>query len=130
MKRTALAAFLVVTILLTMPLAAAAALNVIANDGTFLGTISCDSIGNPYSPYGNKFSSSSIWNKFGQYGNPYSPQSPFNQFTPTPPAIYNDEGDKVGYLTLNKYLPGQNVSPMSLEAILMDQCNQSNPYRD
>ena len=104
-------------------------LRVFGNDGTFLGAISCSSIGNRFSSYGNKFSSSSIWNKYSQYGSQFSTLSAFNQFTTTPPVIVNGSGQTVGHLTLNRYVGGA-ISPIALESYLMEQCNQSDSYRD
>jgi len=93
---------------------------VIADDGTYLGTISnkydSDSIANKYGDYGSKYSSDSIMNKYGDYGSKYSIYSPFNKYTSTPPKIYLNE-KFIGYLTINNYLT-PNVDPVILIAIL------------
>jgi hypothetical protein len=85
-------------------------------------------MGNRFSEYGNKFSSTSIWNQFSQYGSPYSVLSAYNKFSSTPPELY-DGDTQVGYLSLNKFLPGTVISPIKLELDLMDECSQDQPYR-
>ncbi|MGA2395536.1 MAG: hypothetical protein ABSH03_19520 [Candidatus Lustribacter sp.] len=106
----------------------------IAHDGQFLGDSTCTgsrAIGNPFSQYGSRFSSVSIWNKFSQYGSEFSALSPYNRFTSTPPVIYDDNDNKVGYLTLNQFVgvASQNISPIKLELIMMDECDKEGNYR-
>ena len=49
---------------------------IIAEDGTFLGTLdnsySSDSIFNQYSDFGKEYHSDSIWNEYSDWGNDYS----------------------------------------------------------
>lgn len=90
----------------------------LANDGQFLGKLSLnrydsESISYQYGSYGSKYSSTSIFNKYSSYGSKYSSLSPFNQYTSTPPTIYL-RGQKLGFLTKNRYLSGQNVDPEEL----------------
>lgn len=83
--------------------------NILAADGTYLGTISrnkfdTNSIANTYGNYGSPYSVYSIFNKYANYGGPYSTLSPFNPYTNTPPSIIKDEL-LLGYLTANQFLP-------------------------
>lgn len=79
---------------------------IIAEDGTFLGTLDdsygSNSIYNDYSEYGNDYSSDSIWNDYSDYGNDYSSQSPFNDYASDPPILLKD-GEVVGKLTTDPY---------------------------
>lgn len=80
----------------------------VAANGTYLGIISKDrydanSIMNEYGNYGSPYSATSIFNQYGTYGGQYSSYSPFNPYTSTPPLIMKS-GQKVGFLTANKYL--------------------------
>ena len=59
-------------------------LRIIADDGTFLGTLNentydSNSIYNEYGTYGSKYSAKSILNQYGNYGSDYSALSPFNK---------------------------------------------------
>lgn len=91
---------------------------IIADDGTFLGKITneydSDSIFNEYGQYGSKYSSNSIWNEYGAYGSKYSSYSPFNQYSSSPPSIYKN-GRHIGYLTVNRYIPGA-INPYVLKS--------------
>jgi len=100
-----------------------------AHDGTFLGSYTCQSIGNRYSPFGSKYSSTSIWNRYGKYGSKYSSLSAFNSYSSNPPAFYNND-EFVSYLSMNKNLPRRTVSPKQLESSLMDECAQDESYRE
>ena len=79
---------------------------IIAEDGTFLGTLDdsyeSDSIYNDYSEYGNDYNSDSIWNDYSDYGSDYSSQSPFNDYASDPPILLKD-GEVVGKLTTDPY---------------------------
>lgn len=79
---------------------------IIAEDGTFLGTLdnkySSDSIFNQYSDFGNEYHSDSIWNKYSDWGNDYSSMSPFNEYASTPPILLID-GEVVGKLTVKAF---------------------------
>jgi len=76
--------------------------------GIFLGSVSrnrfdANSLVNQYGMYGNRFAAESIFNKFSQYGSPYGAESPYNKFSTTPPIFVNN-GESLGYLTVNQYL--------------------------
>jgi hypothetical protein len=79
---------------------------IIAEDGTFLGTLdnkySSDSIFNQYSDFGKEYHSDSIWNKYSDWGNDYSSISPFNEYASTPPILLKD-GEVVGKLTVKAF---------------------------
>jgi hypothetical protein len=97
----------------------------LANDGQYLGKLSLnrfdsESIFNEFGSFGSKFSSTSIWNTFSNYGSAFSSLSPFNKFTNTPPMIYL-HGKKFGYLTKNKFLGLNSVSPDEIELWLKKQ---------
>lgn len=81
--------------------------SLIADDGTFLGTIESQyasrSILNEYGTYGSRFNTNSIWNEFGQYGSQFSTKSAFNRYTTSPPRIVYD-GEVLGYLTVNNLM--------------------------
>lgn len=84
---------------------------VVAQDGrgTVLGSVGdrfgLDSIFNPYSNEGSRFGLDSVNNQYGDFGSRYSDLSARNEFAQQPPMIIMD-GEVVGYLTTNKYLPG------------------------
>lgn len=83
---------------------------IIAEDGTYLGTVSKDkynseSISNPYNDYGSPYSAHSILNQYSNYGSPYSALSPFNPYSNTPPHLVKN-GKIISYLTINKYISG------------------------
>lgn len=92
---------------------------ILANDGQFLGVISCSrydtlSIFNRYGDYGNRYSSTSIWYKYGDYGGRYGTYSPFNRYG-IPPRIIETRGqwDFLAYLTVSSgYSP--RISPLEL----------------
>ena len=79
---------------------------IIAEDGTFLGTLdnsySSDSIFNQYSDFGKEYHSDSIWNEYSDWGNNYSSMSPFNEYASTPPILLKD-GEVVGKLTVKAF---------------------------
>ncbi len=79
---------------------------IIAEDGTFLGTLddsySADSIFNEYNDHGTDYSSDSIWNEYSDWGNDYSSISPFNEYATDPPILIK-EGEVVGKLTVKSY---------------------------
>jgi hypothetical protein len=85
-------------------------LRIIAEDGTFLGTLeneySSNSIYNEYGNYGSKYSSTSIFNKYGNYGSDYSNQSPFNRYASNAPGLYDRRGNFYGTLSINRYASG------------------------
>ncbi|MEE9443233.1 MAG: hypothetical protein V3V99_11275 [candidate division Zixibacteria bacterium] len=87
--------------------AAADASFIIAQDGTYLGSIEpnpydSESIFNEFGPFGSEYSQTSIFNEYCNYGSPYSPYSPFNEYSSTPPKVYV-RGRMIGYLTKNTY---------------------------
>ena len=79
---------------------------IIAEDGTFLGTLGdsyeSDSIYNEYGDHGSTYDSDSIWNEYSDYGNEYSSQSPFNDYASDPPVLLKD-GEVVGKLTTDPW---------------------------
>ena len=79
---------------------------IIAEDGTFLGTLdnsySSDSIFNQYSDFGKEYHSDTIWNEYSDWGNDYSSMSPFNEYASTPPILLKD-GEVVGKLTVKAF---------------------------
>jgi len=79
---------------------------IIAEDGTFLGTLdnsySPDSIFNQFSDFGKEYHSDSIWNEYSDWGNNYSSMSPFNEYASTPPILLKD-GEVVGKLTVKAF---------------------------
>ena len=79
---------------------------IIAEDGTFLGTLdnsySSDSIFNQYSDFGKEYHSDSIWNEYSDWGNDYSSMSPFNEYASSPPILLKD-GEVVGKLTVKAF---------------------------
>ncbi|REC46584.1 hypothetical protein [Chryseobacterium pennipullorum] len=79
-----------------------------ADKDQYLGCLNCDtfdknSVWNRYSDYGNVYSSKSIWNTYGNYGSQYSTYSPWNAYASYPPAIVDQDGNFLGFLTLNTY---------------------------
>jgi len=89
----------------------------IADDSkhTYLGQLTAneyatDSVFNKYGLYGSKYAENSTNNEYGVYGGKYSAYSPYNKYTSTPPLIVDADGDTVGTLSVNRYLPGA-VSP-------------------
>lgn len=92
---------------------------IFSNDGkVFLGTLSLNtydsnSIFNQYGNHGSKYSSTSIYNTYGTYGSRYSTYSAYNPYTSTPPVLVY-QGKIRGYVTTNKYLSSQFVSPANL----------------
>ena len=128
-------AAIVLAAMISQTASAATLYHFIAHDGQYLGDMTCfgsHGIGNAFSQYGSKFSSTAIWNKFSQYGSKFSSLSPYNQFSSTPPVIYDDNDNKAGYLTINRFVGNstQNLSPVRLELIMMDRCNHQDAYRD
>jgi len=89
---------------------------IIAEDGTFLGTLdnsySSDSIFNQYSDFGKEYHSDSIWNEYSDWGNNYSSMSPFNEYASTPPILLKD-GEVVGKLTV-KVFEYDGVNPYTV----------------
>lgn len=80
-----------------------------ANDGTFLGrittqTIDPEAITNPVGVHGNEISGSSIFNRDGLYGNEISPLSAFNGEASDPPQVFRD-GRFLGFMSIN---PGRS----------------------
>ena len=79
---------------------------IIAEDGTFLGTLdnsySSDSIFNQFSDFGKEYHSDSIWNEYSDWGNNYSSMSPFNEYASSPPILLKD-GEVVGKLTVKAF---------------------------
>lgn len=94
---------------------------VVADDGTFLGTVSSkydsDSIFNNYGK-GSKYGANSIWNEYGTYGSEYSDQSVASKYTPNPPLLIKDR-QIVGYLTRNKSISGA-IDPVVLGVVCFD----------
>lgn len=132
LNRFALVAALLLP-LVAAPAASSAAgiggLMIFAHDGTFLGAVPCSDVGNRYARHGSKFSSQSIWNRYSTYGSDYSSLSPFNRYTSTPPVLVDGDGDAVGHLSANPYVSGA-ISPVELEAYLMETCDSTESYRD
>ena len=89
---------------------------IIAEDGTFLGTLdnsySSDSIFNQFSDFGKEYHSDSIWNEYSDWGNNYSSMSPFNEYASTPPILLKD-GEVVGKLTV-KVFEYDGVNPYTV----------------
>ena len=79
---------------------------IIAEDGTFLGTLDdhydSESIYNDYSDHGSDYCSDCIWNEYSDYGSDYSSESPFNEYASDPPILIKD-GEVVGTLTTDPY---------------------------
>ena len=79
---------------------------IIAEDGTFLGTLDdhydSESIYNDYSDHGSDYCSDCIWNEYSDYGSDYSSESPFNEYASDPPILIKD-GEVVGTLTIDPY---------------------------
>ena len=96
-------------------------LRIVADDGTFLGTLenkfSSDSIFNEFGKYGSKFNSNSLLNKFGRYGNEFSQYSPFNEHSNRGPILVDKNGNVYGRVTLNKYARG--VTDLSYKVAVM-----------
>ena len=92
---------------------------IIADDGTYLGTLSekynSDSIYNEHSVHGSTHSSSSIWNAHSDYGSEYSSQSAFNNQAANPPVLLKN-GKVVGKITTDPYeYGGTNPSTLGEE---------------
>lgn len=82
----------------------------IANDGTYLGQISSNSLGyesvcNRLGQYGSDLGYNSVRNKLSPYGSAIGAQSAYNALASSPPSIIL-QGQAVGYLTKNRLLPG------------------------
>lgn len=94
---------------------------VIAEDGTYLGTVSSpydgDSIFNRYGK-GSEYASESVWNKFGDYGSKYASDSAMNPYTSSPPKLVKNR-QVIGVLTKNKYIAGA-VDPVVLGVVCFD----------
>ncbi|MDB5047518.1 MAG: hypothetical protein JWO30_589 [Fibrobacteres bacterium] len=77
----------------------------------FLGCMDCcekdeASIWSKSGAHGYGFSKdSSIWNGFGKYGGTFGDYSPFNRWSKFPPALFDPQGNFLGYLTLNENQP-------------------------
>ncbi len=83
--------------------------SIVAEDGTFLGCIDRNRLGekslsNRIGAYGSRISNESIRNKIGPYGSKISDQSPFNRIASDPPKVFDRAGKFVGYLTINKMI--------------------------
>lgn len=131
-KRFALAMALLLPSVVLPSIALAAGLGgllVFAHDGTLLGAVNCSDIGNHYSRHGNKYGSESIWNEYSRYGSEYSSLSPYNRYTSTPPVLVDGDGNVVGHLSSNPYVSNV-VSPVQLEAYLMETCDTNEGYRE
>lgn len=103
-------------IILHSPPSAPTGTTLVAQDGQYLGIVTCnefetDGIFNRFGSYGSRFSSTSIWNRFGSYGGQFGPYSPFNSFA-QPPEIL-DDGTLVAYLTVSSiWIP--SITPEDL----------------
>ena len=77
----------------------------VAQDGTFLGTIGTeydpDSIFNEYSLYGSEYGPDSILNENSIHGSLYSDFSPFNEYASRPPWLTLTDGVDV-LVTVNE----------------------------
>ncbi len=95
---------------------------IVAEDGTFLGTINSNefdvkSISFKFGKYGSQFSATSVFNQFGAYGSPFSHTSCANRFASSPPRLYNSNGIFVGYLT-NNAVKSPTIELAALVAVL------------
>lgn len=107
-------------------------LRIIADDGTFLGTLenefASDSIFNEFGKYGNEFNSQSILNEFGRYGNEFSQYSPFNEYSNKGPILVDRRGKFYGRITLNKY--ASDVTDLSYQiAVMLKKMQESKKPR-
>lgn len=103
---------------------------VTADDGTYLGELSCygsKALGNRFGSYGSHFNSSSIWNQFGTYGSKFNSNSPYNLYTSTPPKLFFPD-DTYMYLTANRFKTPR-MSPQQLESFLIEKCNLGDSLR-
>ena len=96
-------------------------LRIVADDGTFLGTLENEfapnSIFNEFGKYGNEFNSESILNEFGRYGSEISQYSPFNEYSNKGPILVDRRGKFYGRITLNKY--AKDVTDLSYQIAVM-----------
>jgi hypothetical protein len=95
--------------------------SVVAEDGTFLGTITLNrvdakSLLNEVGRYGSEVSRTSIFNEVGRYGGEVARLSPFNAVTSTPPRIYKGERF-IAYLSVND-VKRPRIDPRALMAWL------------
>jgi hypothetical protein len=103
---------------------ALAGAKIIADDGTYLGTIgptyNTESIFCSYGTYGAEYSTKSIWCTYGEYGASYNVLSPFCSYSTKPPKIIVD-GTVVATLTVSWMGFPTSVSPNALKAIFADE---------
>ena len=98
----------------------------IADDGTYLGCVSCsefhpDSVRNPYGRYGSRFSPDSINNSYGRYGSEFSPLSARNRYTQTAPTVHSRHTYPEGALSANRF----HTNHLSLtNRLLWDEVNE------
>lgn len=83
---------------------------------TYLGCLSCseyssESVFNQYGNYGSAYSNTSITNPYSQFGSQYSATGACNPYASDPPAVVDQLGDFLGYLTLNEYKSGAITNP-------------------
>lgn len=101
---------------------------VIGADGKFLGKIArtgSDALGNEYGA-GSRYKSDGLFNPYSKYGDQYSSNSAFNKYASDPPKVVVKVGEDiyvVGVLTTNRYLStrGQRINPHLLRAWLESQ---------
>lgn len=80
-------------------------------NATYLGCLSCseresESVFNRFGPYGSRFFGlDSIHNPTSEYGHRYSTYSACNELALDPPVIIDDRGKFYGRLTLNRSHP-------------------------
>jgi hypothetical protein len=101
------------------------ALELIAEDGTYLGDATSNRFGtnsvcNQNSFHGSAFGVQSIYNAKGLYGSTFGVQSVYNTFTTTPPAIVcADSGDIIAFVTKNGFVAGATrIDPDALCVVL------------
>ena len=90
---------------------------IVAEDGTFLGKITSNSLDrlsllNELGPHGSELRRESIFNTLGSYGSELSRLSPFNELASTPPRIFKGERF-MGFLTVNR-VKSPRVDPHAL----------------
>lgn len=71
--------------------------------GCFCGESGTNSILNPFSSFGSRYSSTSIFNHFSDFGSRYSDYSACSRYATDPPIIVTGDGRGIGRLTLNRY---------------------------
>ena len=92
---------------------------IIGEDGTYLGKLGpawlSDSIFNSSSSYASSWSQNSIFNTNSIYGSSFSNASAFNEHASSPPTIFSDDNDLLGYITTSNSWQFDNYNALDFK---------------